>query len=219
MADQRIGPTSNADGSTITNGADRTTVDGAKVVASVHGRRYEQASRGRVYSVATAQAGVTLIAEMKQAPAATKQTVLSLVNPVGSNVNLEVLKAWLVHVSGTPAAGAWTWATGIIAAAITQATTIVPSNGKTNGPASKGVGFSAVALTGGPGHALARAFPGTAFAGAIVAGSAGGLVQMDDVDGSLVVPPGTILTLAPPDIGTTHVVCACIEFAEIDLPG
>lgn len=213
--DQHIGPTSNADGTTFA-GPDRMTIDGAKVVAMVHGRRYEQTSRGRVYSIATAQAGVTLIAEMKQAPAATKQTVLTLVNPTGSNVNLEVLKAWIAHVSGTPAAGAWTWAVGLLGTPITQATTVVPVPGKINGAASKGVGFSAVALTGGPGHALGRAFPGTAFAAALAAASAGGLVQIDDVDGAIVLPPGTILTIAPPEIGTTHVVCAAIEYAEVD---
>jgi hypothetical protein len=219
MADLHYGPTSNADGATVANGQDRTALDGSKVVTPIHGRRYEQASRGRVYSVMTAQAGVTLIAEMKQAPAATKQTVLSLVNPTGSNVNLEILLAWIAHISGTPAAGAWTWATGLLATPITQATTVVPVPGKVNGPASKGVGFSAQALTGGPAHGIGRAFPGTAFAGALVAGSAGGLVNKDDVDGAIVLQPGQILTLAPPDIGTNHVVCAMVEYAEVDITG
>jgi hypothetical protein len=56
------------------------------------------------------------------------------------------------------------------------------------------------------------------FAGALAA-TTPGQTAVDNVDGAIVVPPGGLLTIAPPAAGTTHIVGAGIQYAEVPLPG
>ncbi len=180
---------------------------------------YEGASRAKIFSLHTAVAGATIAAGHVSPPAAAAATTLTLSNPVGSGVNLKILKGVLSHITGTAGTGAWSWcaaaATGSLV--ITATPNATAKNQKVDGAASVALGYTATALTAGPLHILTRLFPNAVFATAMDAATQN-KIAIDDVNGQLVIPPGYILTLAPPAAGTTHVVAASIIYEEVTLP-
>lgn len=193
--------------------------DGSEIVSQGHYPLYEQTSRGRLFAVGTALTGTTIVAGNVAPPGAAAATVLSIYNPTGSGFNLEILMGMVLHLSGTPGAGAWAWCAGAAsgATAITATPNATPQNMLMGGTVSVASGFTQTALTAGPAHTTRRMFPTAQFAGAIAATTPGQSV-VDQVDGGIVVPPGFVLTLAPPAAGTTHIVAAAILFAQVALP-
>lgn len=185
-----------------------------QMISNLRGKYAEQAARGLIMAVSTAVTGTTVAAGNVAPPAAAAATVLSLYNPMNSGVDLEVLKVFLQHISGTPGAGAWMHCLSY-SPAITATENAAPacSNGGTDGAAK---GFTQTALTGGAVHTNYRAFGGM-FAGAIAA-TTPGQFQVDDVDGEIILPPGYVLSIAAPAAGTSHVVAASIVFAEVPRP-
>jgi hypothetical protein len=213
-----VGPRTLSDGRG--EGRFRTDQLASLVITDSHGRWYELASRGRVFSCHTAVTGATIAAGHVAPPAAAAATTLTLSNPVGSGVNLEIIAGMLLHLTGTPGTGSWSWcgANAIGATVITATENAAPKPLLLGGANSSAKGYSATALTTGPLHAVHRLFPSAVFAGAIDAATQG-KVAIDYVDGSIVVPPGWVITLAPPAAGTDHVVAAGILYAEITIPG
>ncbi len=209
-----VGELPNTDG----RGPGRLRQDRAGALV-VTGGNYEAASRRKVFSLHTAVAGATIAAGHVSPPAAAAATTLTLSNPVGSGKNLKILKGILSHISGTAGTGAWSWcaaaATGSLL--ITATANAVAKNQEVSGPASVALGYTATALTAGPLHILTRLFPSSVFATAMDANTQN-KNAIDDVDGSLVIPPGYILTLCPPAAGTTHVVVAAILYEEVTIP-
>lgn len=219
MADDRIigavGPaTPLIDGNSQIVGISR---DGALRVAQAHAPLSELASRQKLYAITTAQAGVTLIAEMCGTIAANKQTILSLVNPFNSGVSLHVLRAYLTHISGTPGIGGFSWQmyTGLTTPTGTTGTTI-PRGTRTGGVPTAAQGFSALALgASAPAHVLLRAFPSGPFPRALDGLAPDAAPAIDYVDGEIVLDPGSALSIAAAAVGTTHKVMASIVFAEM----
>ena len=76
------------------------------------------AQQGKVFQVSGAVTGTTIAAGHVAPPAAAAATLLSILNPVGSNVNLEIIRGTLGHVSGTPGAGTFAWCMGYQGGAI-----------------------------------------------------------------------------------------------------
>lgn len=188
------------------------------VIANGRAFYAELASRGQVFSVFTANTGATIAAGHVAPPAAAAATTLTLSNPVGSGYNFEIIAGILTHLTGTPATGSWSWcaAPAVGATVITATPNATPKSGLLSGAASVGLGYTATALTSGPLHVVQRQFANSMFAGAIAATSTNTNV-IDQVDGALVVPPGYVITLAPPGAGTTHVVMAQIVYAQIPI--
>lgn len=208
------GPVSNGDGRGI--GALRQDKQSALVVADGHGRYYEQTSRGTVYCLSTALTGATVAAGHVAPPAAAAATTLTLENPVGSGADFEILMAALSHLTGTPGTGAWAYCVSP-SSVITATPNATPQPLRAGANPSSGRGFTATALTGGLVHTTARPFANSVFAGAIDAATQNKNV-VEYLNGSLVIPPGYILTLAPPATGTSHVVVASIVYAEVQRP-
>lgn len=188
------------------------------IVSNGRGKYAELASRGALFSLFTANTGATVAAGHVAPPAAAAATTLTLSNPVGSGVNFEIVAGHLTHLTGTPGTGSWSWcvANAVGATVITATANATAKSGLAGGAASAGVGYTATALTAGPLHVVQRQFPNSMFAGAIGATSLN-LNMVDLVDGALVIPPGWIVSLAPPATGTTHVVMAQIVYAEIQI--
>lgn len=177
--------------------------------------RREAASRGRIFSFSTALVGVTLAAGMV-APVGGATTLLSLFNPPANTVAASIIRAWLVHVSGTPGAGMWAWFGAGMQAITAAGGTAVAGRGKVGGGVSSMLGFANAALTGSGIQAQIRPFPSGQFAGALAATTPGQVV-VDEIDGAIEVGPGGVLTLTPPAAGTTHIVACGIEYQEIPL--
>jgi hypothetical protein len=217
MTETAIGPGVNADG----RGPSSLRLDRqlALVTVNSHGSLYEQASRGNLFTCSGAVTGITVAAGHVAPPAAAAATTLTLSNPVGSGYNLEILLGILNHLTGTPGTGCWSWCTAnaVGATVITATPNAVVRPCLAGGANSIASGYTATALTGGPLHVISRQMPSSVFAGAIGATSVN-TVGIDIVDGGLVIPPGFIVTLAPPATGTTHVVAATILFAQVAIP-
>lgn len=179
------------------------------VVATFAPRFREAASRGRIFNISTAAGGVTLAAGMATLGAGAT-SLLSLYNPPGSGFNLSLLRSWVWHVSGTPAAGVWSY-WGVGGQVITAAGNAVAGKSMVGGAAMPATGFANAALTGSGAQAFLRPIPSAQFAGAIAA-TTPGQVAVDEVDGAIEVPPGGLLTIAPPGAGTTHIAGAALEF-------
>lgn len=86
---------------TATSRRDRT---GASVFTQLHGKYYENASRGGVYVANVASAGIALIVP------ATTGNHPTLWNPSGNGYNLSIVRLSLSWVSGNNAPGAIEWA-------------------------------------------------------------------------------------------------------------
>jgi hypothetical protein len=211
----RVGPATSGTGSHQTA---RLATDAAVVVAPAHGPWAEYASRGLVFAGMTALGGTTVVAANNSPVAAAAATILSLYNPLNSQLDIEVIATKLAFVSGTPAAGAW-----VYNIAYNQAITAIQNNGGTTGarPVSangggSGVGviYTQTALTGGVGaQVLYRPIGNALFAGAIAA-TTPNLGHTDEVNGEIVLPPGGLLTVASPGTGTTVIVAAGFVWLE-----
>jgi hypothetical protein len=214
--DTKVGPSNTSDGK---GGSIRQARDGGLVISQSHGQYYEQSSRGTLFCVSGALTGTTIAAGHVAPPAAAAATLLSILNPLGSNNNLEIIEGTISHVSGTPGAGAFAWCMAYQGTAVTASEAVAIKrrlDGAEGGTVAKA--WSATTLTGSSVHVITKPFPTSKFAGAIDAASSN-LSETDLVNGKIVVRPGFMLTLAPPATGTTHIVVASITYAEVDIQG
>ncbi len=176
-----------------------------------HGKYYELARRGQVFSVSTAVAGTTIVAANNSPIAANAASILSLYNPIDSGYNLELIRTWLFFISGTPGAGMFVYNYAFLQN-VTAAENAPAVPHKVSGVQSVGLGFTQTALTGAAAQLRGRGIC-TLFAGAIAASSP--VNYRDDIDGEIVVPPGGLLSIASPATGTTCVVAATMAFAQV----
>jgi len=170
---------------------------GEVVSSLLHGRYYETAKRGNLFIVSTPAAGVTVPIYTNAA----QQFVIY--NPLSSGVDLVIKRVWVGYVSGTMVAGHMCYA-GSVAQGVPGTTTqaliqnarlnINPSSG--SGAGNKGSYYS----PGSPATALVagnylRPMGNSQVVQAATATNAP-WVQMDDVEGGIIVPPQGILVVA-----------------------
>lgn len=186
------------------------------------GRFFEAARWGRIFHLNnTAQT----IAATHNSPlaAATATPIVGVINPVNSGKAAAILSGWMTSISGTPPANAnpsWNFATAIQSISTNPAGSVQP--GLINGANQSVMDvYNNVALTGlgvATGQVgLLRHFGGAPFAGALAANHDQG--WWDNVDGAIIVPPGTgCIMLAGAAPGTSWVVSAGMTWAEVDWP-
>lgn len=125
------------DGVGVIIGASRT---GSLRVALGAAMRAEPAQRNKMFAVTTAQAGVTILAEMAGTIAADKKTILSVENPVGSVGDLHLHEVIINHISGTPGAGSFSLQHVVNTAAPTGTYNITPRATRVGSSAGTGRG-------------------------------------------------------------------------------
>lgn len=190
------------------------------IVSELHGRYYEQAYRGNLYSVGMTS---TALSANTISLTATTTPIIGVWNPLTSNVNLVLLKAkCIITAAGNSAVapGAFMWATSVGNSSIT--TGLNPLNRKTLAAAgSQAKGFNiSTALTGLTNPLVlqhAAAF-GTlvaaqgATASPIISGDG-----IEEFDGALIVPPGGVLALLNTVSTTTISVSSLLMWEEVPL--
>jgi hypothetical protein len=203
-----VGPRSLADGSLLDPRGAKT---GEAVVQQAHGKYYEATHRGKCFAGMTAVAGVS-VANLAQGTTGP----ITLANPAGSGKRLSILRANMGYVSGTMPAGNLTYSvnTNPAAAAVTG-TAITPvclDIGSGIGPTAKL--FTTSTLPAAP-------TPIRNFANldANLATSTNNPYNIvDDVDGSIVLEPGTSLTISGTTAaGSSPLVAFGLEWEEIDI--
>src|ERR1700722_19390451 len=148
------------------------------MVSELHGKYYEQAYRGNLFSVAN-QAAVSTSSTLN-----TTFTGLSLANPTGSGVNLVILQFYCTQFAvGAAATVSIAGGTGVAAGSLVVRNALVGTTAKTQTIASAGATITAPVLLRPVGSVGSLATTGYGLSQSIIA----------DVAGSIVVPPGSIV--------------------------
>jgi hypothetical protein len=203
----QVGPRTVADGS---NTELRQTRQGGLVVADGHGRYTEATSRGFTAWASTGAAGVAPGTALSTTPP------MAIWNPPGSGVNICILISTVSYVSGTLGAGSLVYGAVLSQpAAPTGGTELLPIPGLISGAKPKGRAFQGSTLAATP-TILAPAFSLTA---ALATTAVQPFVPAkDEVAGSIIVPPGTVLIMQGiAAAGTTPLVIIGINWEEMPL--
>ena len=195
--------------------------------SQVHGRYYEQAVNGLVFSTGHT-AFFSLVAANATATGltATAQPVLGVYNPSSSTVNVVILQAGLqaaLNNVTSVALGAWVIATSVGNAAVT--TGLTPFNRKTlTASGSQAKGYAGATVLTGLTNSLvvqeaieiptASSLLTTTVAAATPTPSVGGTVLLD---GQWIVPPGGVFAIMNTLAVTTHSVWGKLVWEEVPL--
>jgi len=222
LSQLQTGPQNLADGSTSGNA--RGGRQGDAIVSELHGRFYEQAYRGNLYS---AGSSLTALSANTITLSATTTPIVGVWNPSGSGVNLSILQASLQCVANNLTSGAgpgaFVWAASINNAALTLGA--APINRRTlTGGASLSKAFNGgVALTGltnnlvileGADFTSPSGLTYTTLASTSILVPTGGV---QNIDGSLLVPPGGVLALLNTVSSTTFSVYSRLLWEEVPI--
>lgn len=164
---------------------------GDAIVSELHGRYYETTYRGNSFMLSvSAAAAITAFTG-----AAGGTPLISLFNPSGSGRNAVITKASVGNVAAASAAGTVAWGLYFgTTATITQATTTTPWSMSTQlQSGSVMTGFRNVALTSST--AASNVIPLMSYYWATAAGVGNVTNAVTDLEGSLIIPPGSYVAL------------------------
>lgn len=164
------------------------------IVSQLQGRYGEQTQRGNVFALNLGATTTGVAAGNIVGAAAAAATQFALWNPLASGKNLVLLKAFISVISGTVVGGPPFHGQFVFSALPSIANQGAALNCLAGGgaPVARYCALAAgTALTGAaPGPSVLRPFPGQFSAGTYAA-LAGSAVFYDEVDGDIVLPPGT----------------------------
>jgi hypothetical protein len=184
---------------------------GEAIVQELHGRYYETTYRGNSFllSVSTAAAVTAYTGGAGGTP------MLAIFNPIGSGRNAVVNKVSIGSV--VAASGAGTVAFGLYfgtTATITQATTVTPWNMATQlQSGSVMTGFRNVALTSSTAASNAVALASYYWATAAGVGNVSPAVT--DIEGAIIIPPGSYLALGGSAALTSATWIGSLQWEEV----
>jgi hypothetical protein len=204
---------------------------GDLLVGQLHGTRYEQAVRGKLYSISCMPATTAAPTALSAATillTASAQPIVGVWNPTNSGKNLVILEAMLVDVinnvtSVAPGSFVWAGSTGNTATMTAGLTPYSRKNfGAATDTASKGFALSTASLLTGLVNNLvifeaaefnvASGLLTTTVAASTPTPSVAGVQYFD---GSLIVPPGGVLALLNTVSSVTHSVTARLLWEEV----
>lgn len=221
---QRVGPIAAGTGTSTPFRADATS---AQVVTDAHGRFTEAAVRGLLFSGGMTATAVNNATFTSGTLGATCTPIIGLYNPVNSPVNLVVLQATLSLVTTAATAtgtGPLVWATSVGNNVITTGNN--PLNRKTLVPSGAyAKDMCGVALTGlttnlavRNGSALGGGSLGSfSFVGTAVGQATPQIASVENLDGSLIVPPGGVIALLATTTPVAHTASSSILWEELPI--
>ena len=214
----RTGPEAAPDGSYQPFRVDRT---GALVTQDSAGKYYEAVKQGKVWGLFTGPTTTGIAAGHLVAASAAAVAQHAIINPVGSGVNLSILRFANAYVSGTvPAGGIYV---GMVSGCTLTASVTTFSSKFNLNPAAAGGGqavtVSVAASTGsGLTNGAAVVTSGVLAVPATTAGSLAelsGVTPAEDVNGLFIVPPGWAFTPLWSGAGTSVLTNMCTVWEEI----
>lgn len=218
MVQGQIGPEFGSDGAVMDIRLGR---DGDQIVSTLHGRYYEQAVRGRLFSTGS---GLTALSANTITLTATTTPIVGIWNPPTSGVNCVMLQSGLVDVinnTTSVGAGAFVWASSTGNSAITTGSN--PFNRKTmtlsgstvrafsGGVALTGLTNSLVVFGSADFNTSSALLTTAAPATSLTPGALGTHL----FDGDLIVPPGGVLALLNTVSSVTHSVWSRLLWEEV----
>lgn len=186
---------------------------GDTIISELHGRYYEQTYRGNVYSLGVAAAA----AITAYTGGAAGQPAVAIYNPVGSGKNLVLIQAGYNNVVAASAAGTVSWSIYYGQTVLpTQATVTVPWNNLTlNASGSVATGWTNQALTSST--ALTKAYPLGYYYWATAAAAFASTATVADINGSIIVPPGSMAALGGTSALTSATWIAFLTWEEVPI--
>lgn len=218
LSELKVGPQFNNDG---VQNPQRAGKQGDTMVSELHGRFYEQNYRGNLYNFGLSNTALVAANAIATGLTATAQPVVGLYNPISSGVNLVILQANIVVTTIANSAvspGGFMWVSSPNNPAVTTGST--PINCKTqlsSGSQAKAFAVS-TALTGLTNNlAVLRGTNIAPFnaAGAATAVSVTQGNSVENVDGSIIVPPGGYVGIMNQVSTTTCSVSVGIMWEEV----
>lgn len=204
-----VGQPSAGGNNAIING--RSGQLGDVIVSELHGRYYETTYRGNSFllSVSTAAAVTAYSGGAAGTP------MLTVFNPSGSGKNAVITKASVANVVAASAAGTVTFGLYFgTTAAITQATTTTPwAMGTQLQSGSVMTGFRNAALTSG--SAANNVIPLASYYWATAAGAALVNNGVVDLEGSVIIPPGSYAALGGSAALTSATWIGSLQWEEV----
>lgn len=205
----RVGPGFAQDG---TLSDPRMTKDLGTTVQELHGRYYEAAYRGAVFTCSTAAAGITLSAtSLSPLAAGTGTPIIGLFNPQGSGKNLIINKLALTVITSSASTGNIVWNYAINQTITAAANGTVNSNLLGGAAASVAKAYVNTATTGSTAGIMLR--PAFQLQFITAAGESVGTCEQD-LNSDIIVPPGGYIALANGVSNTTTVLSAGITWEE-----
>jgi hypothetical protein len=188
---------------------------GDGIVSELHGKYYEQNARGNVFKGLSASGGIALLLP------ATTGGHPTIWNPVGSGINVSVIRLALSYVSGANAPTAIEWATTANAgsaaatgAPIATATLVAPTTGVVGGAGKNKAFWSPTTNT----FTVAPVFlepTGIALDTMAAASTNAPFTVNVDYDGMLVVAPGNAIHLCAQAATTTALFQVMVAWEEV----
>jgi hypothetical protein len=178
---------------------------GEQIVSDAHGRFYEAAVRGTLFSTGMTVTSISNVTFTTATVDATATPIVGVWNPLGSGKNLVILQARIQIVNTalqTTGQGGFVWLTGTGESAIS--TGLTPLNRLTlTASGSIAKGFANTALTGKSASLSIREASGlaggpmnnTSFLQTAVGALSPNVVAIENIDGAIIVPPGGVLSL------------------------
>lgn len=211
----KVGDTSiHSDGTEVSLRGGRS---GDLISSLLHGKYRETTNRGNVHSAVLAATTGTIAAGNINGAAAAASTQFALWNPAGSGVYLSLLKFYLAVISGTAPGGPvmHSFAAGAPNASVGAKAN---SNLVSTGPPSSGLFLASAAgaaLTGAP-NALTVLRPSKFnFFAAAIAATTNINDCVEDIDGEIELPPGTMWVPTWAAAGTTLLNAYGVTWEEI----
>lgn len=216
----QVGPQTAADGTLPNIRAGRSA---EVIVQELHGRFYEQNFRGNMYSFGLSNTALAAANAIATGLTSSAQPVIGLYNPSTSLYNLVVLQASVVTTTvanSAVAPGGFMWVYSAGNPGVSTGST--PINAKTlvaSGSSAKVFAIS-TALTGLTNNLAV--FRGSGIASINAAGPATAISQalantVENVDGSIIVPPGGVIALMNQVSTTTVSASVAIVWEEVFL--
>lgn len=193
---------------------------GDLISSQLHGKYYEQAYRGNMYGFGISNTAATSLNAIATGLTATATPLIGAYNPQTSNVNLVLLRAIVVTstvANSAVAPGGFMWCG---AAGQAVSTGSIPINQKTLSAAGgQGKAFAmTTAMTGLSGSlSVMRASSISPFnaAGAATAVALVGGASSEELEGSLIVPPGGMVGLFAQVSSTTYSASVALVWEEV----
>ena len=202
----KVGPSVVADGSSALVRLGKT---GELIAHTAHGKYFEAASRGNLFMASLAVGGVAPGTAFSTTP------TIALWNPPGSGILCAIQQVWVGYVSGTLGAG--TLCHGVNPSQVTAPTTgteITPQGALLGVLRAKTRAYTGATVSVTPVILRASLHLGAALATTATFPA----VAYDEVDGSIVIPPGSLWAYhGVAAAGTTPLVIVSALFEEVPI--
>jgi hypothetical protein len=217
-----VGETNNTDGA---NPIIRVGRQGDQIASELHGRFYEQTLRNRVFSGGMTLTAINNATYTSATTGVTMTPILGIYNPLTSGVNCEILQAVLGLTMTAVAAtggGPYVWMVNTGQSAISTGSN--PFNRKSltqTGAFAKNManaaltGMSGALVILGGSSLCGGSAENASFTATAVAMQTQQVSSVENLDGSIIVPPGGVLVLAATTTPVAHSAASNLVWAEV----